>query len=53
MLLWKGRLLFWQYIKNKKNKYGIKFFELCTPDGYVLNAEIYKEKLIRCHMVQK
>lgn len=25
MLLWRGRLLFRQYIKNKKNKYGIKF----------------------------
>lgn len=23
------------YIKNKKNKYGIKFYELCTPDGYL------------------
>ncbi|CAI6355744.1 unnamed protein product [Macrosiphum euphorbiae] len=44
MLLWRGRLLFRQYIKNKKNKYGIKFFELCTPDGYVLNTEIYKGK---------
>jgi len=32
MLLWRGRLLFRQYIKNKKNKYGIKFFKLCTPE---------------------
>lgn len=44
MLLWRGRLVFKQYIKNKKHKYGIKFYELCTPDGYVLNMEIYKGK---------
>lgn len=44
MLLWRGRLIFRQYIKNKKHKYGIKFYELCSPDGYVLNIEIYKGK---------
>lgn len=43
-LLWRGRLVFKQYIKNKKYKYGIKFYEPCTPDGYVLNIEIYKGK---------
>ena len=26
MVLWRGRLIFRQYIKNKKSKYGIKFF---------------------------
>ncbi|KOC59934.1 hypothetical protein WH47_10528 [Habropoda laboriosa] len=31
-------------MKSKKAKYGIKFFELRTPDGYVLNIEIYKGK---------
>lgn len=39
-------LIFKQYIKNKKQKYGIKFYELCTPDGFVLNIEIYKGKNI-------
>lgn len=29
------------YIKNKKSRYGIKFFELCTSDGYLLNLEMY------------
>lgn len=29
MLLWRGRLYFRQYIKNKKHKYGIKLYELC------------------------
>lgn len=41
MMLWRGRLVFRQYIKNKRHKYGVKFFELCTNDGFVLKAEIY------------
>lgn len=44
MMLWRGWLIFRQYIKNKRHKYGIKFYELCTTDGYVLSAEIYKGK---------
>ena len=27
--------------KNKRHKYGVKFFELCTYDGLVLNVEVY------------
>ncbi|CAH1988301.1 unnamed protein product [Acanthoscelides obtectus] len=42
LLLFRGRLRFRVYIKNKKSKYGIKFYELCSNDGYVLNIEIYK-----------
>ncbi|XP_057292564.1 piggyBac transposable element-derived protein 4-like [Hydractinia symbiolongicarpus] len=41
MMLWRGRLVFRQYIKNKRHKYGVNFFELCTNDGFVLKAEIY------------
>jgi len=44
LLLHRGRLSFRQYIKYKKARYGIKFYELCTPDGYVLNIEMYKGK---------
>lgn len=44
LLLHRGRLVFRQYIKNKKKKYGIKFYELCTPDGYILNFEMYTGK---------
>jgi len=44
LLLHRGRLGFRQYIKGKKAKYGIKFYELCSPDGYVLNIEMYKGK---------
>ena len=41
MMLWRGRLLFRQYIKNKRHKYGIKYSELCTSDGLILRASIY------------
>ena len=41
MMLWRGRLVFRQYIKNKRHKYGVKFFELYTNDGFVLKTEIY------------
>lgn len=34
--------MFRQYIKNKRHKYGIKFYDLYTTDGYVLAAEIYE-----------
>ncbi len=44
LLLHRGWLVFRQYIPNKKAKYGIKFYELCSYDGYVLNIEIYSGK---------
>lgn len=47
LLLHRGILGFRQYIKGKKAKYGIKFYELCTPDGYVLNIDMYKGKMIQ------
>ena len=40
-ILWCGRLVFQQYIKNKRHKYKIKFHELCTHDGLVLTIEAY------------
>ena len=44
MMLWKGRLVFRQYIKNKRHKYGIKLFELGTHDWFVLTAEAYGDQ---------
>ena len=41
MVLWRGRLVFRQYINNKRHKYGIKFYELCIYDGLVFTAEAY------------
>nr|CAH7748851.1 unnamed protein product [Callosobruchus chinensis] len=34
-------LAFKVYMKNKKAKYGIEFYELTTSDGYLLNTEMY------------
>lgn len=42
LILFRGRLRFRQYMKLKKAKYGIKFFELTTSDGYVLNIIMYE-----------
>jgi hypothetical protein len=41
MILWRGRLLFRQYIKNKKHKYGIKLYLLTEPDGTILKVCVY------------
>ena len=40
MMLLKDRLVFRQYIKNKRHNYGVKFFELCTDDGLVFKIQI-------------
>lgn len=44
LLLWRGRLIFRQYIPNKSAKYGMKLYELCTPDGFVLECLVYTGK---------
>lgn len=44
LLLFRGRLHFRQYIKSKKARYGIKFYELTSHDGYVLNIKMYSGK---------
>lgn len=42
MVLWRGRLQFKQYIKNKRHKYGIKLYMLTEPTGIVLKFRIYE-----------
>lgn len=37
----RGRLSFRQYIKNKRHKFGIKLFKLCTKGGYTYNLSVY------------
>ncbi|GBP91137.1 PiggyBac transposable element-derived protein 4 [Eumeta japonica] len=44
MVLWRGRLVFRQYIKNKKHKYGVKLYELCESSGIVMKIRVYKGK---------
>jgi hypothetical protein len=42
MVLFKGRLLFKQYIKTKRHKFGIKLYVLCDYEtGYVLDFLVY------------
>ena len=41
MILWRGRLIFRQYIKNKRHKYGVKLYELCESNGIVLRIYVY------------
>jgi hypothetical protein len=35
LVLYKGRLLFKQYIKSKRARFGVKVFSLCSSDGYM------------------
>ncbi|XP_060877563.1 piggyBac transposable element-derived protein 4-like [Metopolophium dirhodum] len=35
MVLWRGRLIFRQYIKNKRHKYGVKLYMLTEHQGFV------------------
>lgn len=41
MVLWRGRLSFRQFIKNKRHKYGIKLYMLTEPDGLILKFRVY------------
>ncbi|KAL4132042.1 hypothetical protein QTP88_009263 [Uroleucon formosanum] len=41
LVLWRGRLLFRQYIKNKRHKYGVKLYMLTEPIGLVQKILIY------------
>jgi hypothetical protein len=41
MILWRGRLLFRQYIPGKAHKYGIKMYKLAATHGYTWNYVIY------------
>ena len=41
MVLWRGRLVFRQYIKNKRHRYGVKLYLLTEPDGTMLKASVY------------
>lgn len=45
MKVWfRGHLVFRQYNKQKRHKYGIKLFKLCTLPGYTFNINIYAGK---------
>lgn len=39
-----GRLLFKQFLKNKRHRYGIKVFKICAKDYYTLEYNVYSGK---------
>ena len=41
LVLFRGRLLFRKYIKSKRVRFGIKFYELATSEGILLDFIIY------------
>lgn len=41
MVLWRGRLTFRQYIKNKRHKYGVKLYSVTEPDGLIMKFLVY------------
>lgn len=44
MVLWRGRLIFRQYIKNKRHMYGIKLYMLTEYQGFVRQIMIYSDQ---------
>jgi len=41
MVLWRGRLIFRQYIQNKRHKYGVKLYMLTEPNGLIIKFAVY------------
>ncbi|KAG8226111.1 hypothetical protein J437_LFUL006741, partial [Ladona fulva] len=41
MVLWRGRLIFRQYLKNKQHRHGLKVYMLTEPSGLVLKFIVY------------
>ena len=56
LIAWKGRLLFKQFIKTKRSRYGIKVFFLCpgAPDwqGFSYDFEVYYGKDSSMHEIE-
>jgi hypothetical protein len=44
MVPFRGRIIFRQYNKQKRHKYGIKVFKLCSVPGYTCKLQIYAGK---------
>lgn len=44
MVPFRGRIIFRQYNKNKRHKYGVKLFKLCSVPGYTHKINVYAGK---------
>lgn len=47
LIPFRGRIIFRQYIPNKRHRYGIKAFKLCTRGGYTYRMSIYAGKSVQ------
>ncbi|KAL6419530.1 hypothetical protein ACFW04_013788 [Cataglyphis niger] len=47
----RGRVVFRQYIKQKRHRYGVKVFKLCFKPGYTYNFEIYCVAVSLCENI--
>lgn len=45
MILLRGRLIFRQYIKGKRHKFGIKLYVLAEPNGTILKSHVFASTL--------
>ena len=41
IVLYKGRVVFWQYIPKKHKRFGIKIYKLCDSLGYTYDMSVY------------
>ena len=46
LIPFRGRIIFRQYLKQKKHKYGIKIFKLCCNRGYTYKFHVYSGKAL-------
>nr|XP_022900680.1 piggyBac transposable element-derived protein 4-like [Onthophagus taurus] len=53
MILWRGRLIFPQYMEVKRHKHGIKLYVLAEPNGTILKVHLTAEKCHTEKIVQK
>ena len=44
IVLYKGRVVFRQYIPKKHKRFGIKIYKLCDPQGYTYDMIVYLDK---------
>lgn len=44
LMPFRGRIIFRQYLKQKRHRYGIKIFKLCSGAGYTYSFQIYTGK---------
>lgn len=46
LIPFEGRLIMKQFNKQKRHKYGINIFKLCTGSGYTYNLQVYAGKTL-------